>query len=188
MEADDDEYVRPQVSISYLQDLLLSEYKLKIISYAELNGHEDRNFHIFCEKSESMEQKSDFSQDKCESVCTRSSCNAIQTDVCSKYEYVVKVMDLVYCENFSRSERIQMQMKVQEHLLNCGFNCPKVVPSSSGSVVQRFVTSGEFLYNFIGRALLYENFYKLYIDSESSYKGFEFHQDYCINDCELLMM
>lgn len=172
---DDDEYVRPQVSISYLQDLLISEYKLKIINCAELNGHEDRNFHIVCEETESTEHKSDFSQDKCESVCTRNSCSAMQADVCSKYEYVVKVMDLVHSEYFSRSERIQMQMKAQDHLLNCGFICPKVVPSSSGSVVRRFVTSGEFLYNCIGRALLYENLYKININYKSNYEGFEFH-------------
>lgn len=163
MEADDDEYVRPQVSISYLQDLLISEYKLKIINYVELNGHEDRNFHIFCEKTESIEHKSDFSQDKSESVCTKNSCSAIETDVCSKDEYVVKVMNEypVHSEDFSRCERIQMQMKVQEHLLNCGFICPKVVSSSLGSVVQRFVTNGEFQYNFIGSALLYEYFCKI---------------------------
>lgn len=50
------ERIRPSVSLSTLDDLLVSEYRLKIVEAFELNSHEDRNFHVVCRKLEPLEE------------------------------------------------------------------------------------------------------------------------------------
>lgn len=50
------ERLRPSVSLSALDDLLMSEYRLKITESFELNSHEDRNFHVVCQKLEPLEE------------------------------------------------------------------------------------------------------------------------------------
>lgn len=56
MASDVMEGIRPSVSLSTLDDLLVSEYRLKIVEAFELNSHEDRNFHVVCRKLEPLEE------------------------------------------------------------------------------------------------------------------------------------
>jgi len=48
------ERLRPNVSLSTLDNLLMSEYRLKILEIIELNGAEDRNFRVVCQELEPM--------------------------------------------------------------------------------------------------------------------------------------
>ncbi|KAJ8924242.1 hypothetical protein NQ315_007034 [Exocentrus adspersus] len=127
--------IKPVISLEAISELISSLYGFKVLKITEINGYDDKNYHVIVDKDSKQ-------------------INPNVGKVCEQ-GYVLKIVNSL---DSKRSEFFDAQNALLLHLGKQGVLCPKPIPLKDGTYFTKTkLTSGEHivrLLEFIGGSIL----------------------------------